>query len=126
MGAHDKLGMQEVPLNLLSPYEKKEFTLNLLNSTNPHDPQNRKTRGQITVVMTFVPFLEESNKYNRVVGDDGHENMNKVPSDLSLAGAGLLLVTIIGADNVEGRHQNNAYALIVFKGDKKKTKVMIT
>ena len=96
----------------------------MLKNTNPNDPENKKPRGQITVVMTFVPFLEDSKKFTRVVGHAKHESVGKVPSDLFLSGAGVLLVTTIGAEGVEGRHHNNPFALILFRGEKKRTKVI--
>ncbi|RVW32116.1 Synaptotagmin-3 [Vitis vinifera] len=68
VGAHDKLGMQLVPLKLLTPHETQEFTLDLFKNTNLSDPQQKQR--------------------------------------------GLLLVTIQGAEDVEGQRHNNPYAMM--------------
>uniref|UniRef100_A0A5B7BMN6 Putative synaptotagmin-3 isoform X1 n=1 Tax=Davidia involucrata TaxID=16924 RepID=A0A5B7BMN6_DAVIN len=115
VGTHDKLGMQVVPLKLLTPRETKEFTLDLLKNTNPNDPPNKKPRGQIMVEMTFVPFKEDNVR---------NESVGKAFEDMSLRKGGLLLVTVIGAEDVEGKHHNNPYALVIFKGEQKKTKLL--
>ena len=39
------LGMQSVPLKVITPYETKELTLDLVKNTNPYDPVNKKKRG---------------------------------------------------------------------------------
>ncbi|KAL3646780.1 hypothetical protein CASFOL_009324 [Castilleja foliolosa] len=116
VGAHDYLGMQIVPLNILVPYEKKEFNLDLRNSMDPNDPHNKKPRGQITVHVTFVPFLEDSKKFSGSFDNNGNSKNE------SLSGTGLLLVTVVEAEDVEGKTHNNPYATIIFRGDKKKTK----
>lgn len=123
MGAHDKLGMQVVPLKQLTPYEKKDFTLDLLNSKNDNESHNKKRRGQIMLEITFVPFLEDSKKFVAVPDYARNESIKEVPADF-LSGAGLLLVTVIGAEDVEGKNHSNPYALVLFKGEKKKTKVI--
>ncbi|GFQ00884.1 synaptotagmin-3 [Phtheirospermum japonicum] len=120
VGAHDYLGMQIVPLNILIPYEKKEFNLDLRNSMDPNDPHNKKPRGQITVHMTFVPFLEDSKKFSGSFDNNG--NSQNSHENVSLSGTGLLLVTVVEAEDVEGKSHNNPYATILFRGDKKKTK----
>lgn len=114
--------MQVVPLKLLAPHEKKEFTLNLLKNTNPNDIHNKKQRGKIMVELTFIPFKEE----NEGPLDQGHvrkESLEKAPEDTPLYGAGLLLITVLGAEDVEGKHHTNPCALILFRGEQKKTKV---
>ncbi|CAI9766320.1 unnamed protein product [Fraxinus pennsylvanica] len=120
-GAHDYLGMQVIPLNVLIPYEKKEFTLNLLNSMDPDDPHNKKPRGQITVETTFVPFLEDSKKISGIMDYEQNGSSHDALEKISLTGTGLLLVTIIGAEDVEGKSHNNPHAMILFRGDKRKT-----
>jgi hypothetical protein len=45
--------------------------------------------------------------------------------DMSLHRAGLLLVLLQGAEDVEGKHHNNPYALLTFGGEQKKTKVSV-
>ncbi|AQK66393.1 Synaptotagmin-3 [Zea mays] len=57
---HDKLGMQVIPLRLLTPYESKLFTLDLVRSMNPNDPQNKKNRGKLIVELTFDPLREDN------------------------------------------------------------------
>ncbi|XP_059667637.1 synaptotagmin-3-like [Cornus florida] len=125
VGAHDKLGMQVVPLKLLTPHETKELTLDLLKNTNPNDPQNKKPRGQIMVEMTFVPFKEDSERFSGLIHRHvKNQSVRKVSEELSLSGAGLLMVTVVGAEDVEGKHHNNPYAFILFRGEKKKTKLI--
>ncbi|KAM7526207.1 hypothetical protein LguiA_016109 [Lonicera macranthoides] len=127
VGMHDKLGMQVVPLKMLAPYEMKEFTLDLLKNMNPNDPQNKKPRGQVMVQLTFIPFKED-NDTGRSSGPlhrhSRTESIGKASEDSSLCTAGLLLVTIIAAEDVEGRHRNDPYALVLFRGEKKKTKTI--
>ncbi|XP_028773594.1 synaptotagmin-3 [Neltuma alba] len=119
VGGHDRLGMQLIPLKLLKPCESKEFTLDLLKDTNVSEPPNKKPRGQIVVDLTFAPFREESSKFG------GHlENGSDRVSDDDVQGAGLLSVLIQEAEEVEGKSHNNPYALVFFRGERKKTKMM--
>jgi len=124
VGAHDKLGMQLVPLKLLKPYENKEFTLDLLKDTNVNETPNKKFRGQIVVDMTFVPFREDSMKFGG--SSEGYvrkdSGIDSVSDDEVQEGAGLLSVVVQEADEVEGHH-NNPFAVITFRGEKKRTKV---
>ncbi|KAF8395245.1 hypothetical protein HHK36_019187 [Tetracentron sinense] len=126
VGTHDKLGMQVVPLSLLTPHENKEFTLDLLKNTNPNDSQNKKRRGQIVVEMTFDTFREENDRFSGPLDGFGRKEsgVDRASEDLSSSGAGLLLVTVQGAEDVEGKRHNNPYALIIFRGEQKKTKVI--
>ncbi|XP_010270400.1 PREDICTED: synaptotagmin-3-like [Nelumbo nucifera] len=125
VGTHDKLGMQVVPLRSLVPHEAKEFTLDLLKNTNPNDPQNKKQRGKIMVVLTFNPFKEDNNRFS------GHldiysrkeSDTSMLYEDVHFSEAGLLLVIVHGANDVEGKHHNNPYAMVLYKGEKKKTKL---
>nr|QHT72834.1 synaptotagmin-3 [Vernicia montana] len=119
VGGHDRLGMQVIPLKVLTAYETKELTLDLLKHTNISDPRDKKRRGQIVVELTFVPFKEDSAKFNDL--DGGNE---KSSDDEKLSGAGLLSVIVQGAEDVEGEHHNNPYALVLFRGEKKKTKMI--
>ncbi|XP_028098298.1 synaptotagmin-3-like isoform X2 [Camellia sinensis] len=124
-GPHDKLGMQVIPLKLLMPHEKKEFTLDLLHSMKPDDPHNKKPRGKITVEMTFNPFKQDNERFSRPLErHEWIECVGKASQDMSFSSAGLLLVTVIGAKDVEGKHHNNPYSLVYFKGEQKKTKVI--
>ena len=127
VGGHDKIGMQLVPLKLLMPNETKEFTLDLVKNMNANDPQNKKRRGQLVVELTYVHFKSDSTTSNENGnGSEGKECGNKSGSDgETLDRGGLLLVMIQGAEDVEGEHHNNPYALIHFRGEKRKTKVNI-
>lgn len=126
VGAHDRLGMQLVPLKLVSPNEMKEFSLELLKNTditcdNPHD---KKQRGMITIELTYVPFKEDSMKF-----DDKKDGKNECRDDRSSdeevsTGAGLLTVMVRGAEHVEGQNHSNPYSLVLFRGEVKKTKRM--
>lgn len=117
--------MQLVPLKLLTPNETKEFTLDLIKNTNINDPQNKKCRGRIVLEMTYVPFKPDSMKFNE--NCDGNwkkeSRTSRSLDDKTLGEAGLLLVMIQGAEDIEGKHHNNPYALIRFRGEMKKTKV---
>ncbi|XP_010253732.1 PREDICTED: synaptotagmin-3 [Nelumbo nucifera] len=126
VGTHDKLGMQVIPLVSLVPHETKEFTLDLLKNTNPNDPQNKKQRGKIMVELTLNPFKEENDRYSGPMNGYGRkESRSKmVCEDEALSGAGLLSVVVQGAEDVEGKHHNNPYALILLRGEQKKTKMM--
>ncbi|KAE7996982.1 hypothetical protein FH972_001658 [Carpinus fangiana] len=126
VGGHDVLGMQLVPLKLLTTYETKEFKLELLKNTNNNSPQNHKKRGHIEVELTFVPFKEDSCKFSESL--DSYERKESGVSRASdnevEAGAGLLSVIVQGAEDVEGERHNNPYALVLFRGERKKTKMI--
>ncbi|KAL0912982.1 hypothetical protein M5K25_016407 [Dendrobium thyrsiflorum] len=122
--AHDKLGMQVVPLNSLTPYEMKEFTLDLLKNMNPNDPHNKKNRGKVVVELTFEPFREEFDKFSGILDGEGKLKSLGSASSQSSSRGGLLSVTIESAEDVEGKHHNNPYAVVLFKGERKKTKVI--
>ncbi|XP_073310124.1 synaptotagmin-3-like isoform X1 [Primulina huaijiensis] len=122
VGAHDYLGMQLVPLNLLTPYEKKEFKLDLFNSTDPNDPHNKTPRGQITVEMNFVPFFDDSKKFSKSFDNPGTRSSPHEHDIVSFCGTGLLLVRIISAEDVEGKHRTNPFVKIIFRGEQRKTK----
>lgn len=124
VGTHDKLGMQIVPLREIIPRETKQFTLNLVKNTNPNDPQNKKYRGQLEVELTLKPFKENSQRFSGPLDgsltDEENNNVGK-----SYSKAGLLMVSVQGAEDVEGKHHNNPYALVCFGGERKKTKVIL-
>lgn len=118
--------MQTVPLRSITPNETKEFTLDLVKNTNPNDPQNQKWRGQLVVELTFNLFRDDSKRFS--VSFDNHvrnESDVGVSTEFASLGAGLLLVTVQRAEDVEGKHHSNPYALIIFRGEQKKTKVYI-
>ncbi|XP_073062883.1 synaptotagmin-3-like isoform X1 [Primulina eburnea] len=122
VGAHDYLGMQLVPINLLTPYEKKEFKLDLFNSTDPNDPHNKTPRGQIMVEMNFVPFFDDSKKFSKSFDTPGTGSSPHEHDIVSFCGTGLLLVRIISAEDVEGKHRTNPFVKIIFRGEQRKTK----
>ncbi|KAE9618392.1 putative C2 domain, synaptotagmin-like mitochondrial-lipid-binding domain-containing protein [Lupinus albus] len=126
VGAHDRLGMQLIPLKVLKPYENKEFTLDLLKDANTNESPNKKNRGQIVVELTFVPFREDSIKFGGAL--EGYRSkrsgIDVVSDDKVQEGAGLLLLVIQEAEEVEGDHHNNPYAVLTFRGEKKRTKMM--
>ncbi|XP_065872369.1 synaptotagmin-3 isoform X2 [Euphorbia lathyris] len=119
VGGHDRLGRQMVPLKALTAYDMKEFTLDLLKDTNISDPRDKKKRGQVVVELTYVPFKQDSKKSNED-SDCGSDNEEEV----SISGAGLLSVIVQGAEDVEGENHNNPYALVLFRGETKKTKMI--
>ncbi|PKA65091.1 Synaptotagmin-3 [Apostasia shenzhenica] len=121
---HDKLGMQVVPLSLLVPYESKEFTLDVLKNLNPNDPHNKRNRGKLVVELTFEPFREESNSFGGVLDRERRlSSLGTASLESSPSGGGVLSVTIENAENVEGKHHTNPYAAIIFRGERKRTKV---
>ncbi|KAI3695909.1 hypothetical protein L1987_78913 [Smallanthus sonchifolius] len=123
VGSHDRLGMQMVPLKVLRPNETMELTLDLLKNTNIADPHKKQQRGQITLEMTYAPFKEDndvlSGSLSPVNGKNDVGSRGETPS-----GAGVLLVTVHGAEDVEGQHHNNPYAMVIFRGETKKTKII--
>ncbi|KAK9153955.1 hypothetical protein Sjap_001435 [Stephania japonica] len=126
VGSHDKLGMQIVPLNLLSPNETQSFTLDLVKSMDPKHNQKKKPRGKIMVDLTFNPFKEDNDKFGEHSGSLVRKEsmVGRASEDMSSGGAGVLLVAIQGAEDVEGKKHNNPYALVLFRGEKKKTKLL--
>ncbi|XP_057824972.2 synaptotagmin-2 isoform X2 [Cryptomeria japonica] len=117
VGAHDKIGMQIVPLKYLTAYESKRFKLDLLRSMDPNDPHNKKPRGQITAELTYNPFKEDENSFNV---DDSGIAVDKPPEGVP-EGGGLLVVTAHSAEDLEGKHHTNPYAQLIFMGEKRKT-----
>ncbi|XP_021660434.2 synaptotagmin-3 isoform X2 [Hevea brasiliensis] len=126
VGTHDKLGMQVVPLRLLTPYETKRFTLDLVKNPNPNDPQNKKHRGKLVVEMAFNPFKEDSEKFSGPLDCNVRKGsgVGRIPEDTLVHRGGLLLVTVEGAEDVEGKHHNNPYAMVIFRGEQKQTKLI--
>lgn len=125
VGAHDRLGLQVIPLKLLTPNEPKEFTLDLLKHTNIKDPKDKKHRGQIVLELAYDPFKEDDELSGQLKSFGRKESgLESGSSSESPSGAGLLLVTIYGAEDVEGEHHNNPYAVVLFRGEKKRSKMM--
>ncbi|KAJ0047097.1 hypothetical protein Pint_06025 [Pistacia integerrima] len=129
VGRHDRLGMQLVPLKVLTPNETKEFTLDLLKHTHITDPKDKSHRGQIVVELTYVPFREDSCKFSTALSEkystkDSGINQSFNVNQETLGRAGLLSVIVQGAEDVEGERHNNPYTLVLFRGEKKKTKLI--
>ncbi|KAJ6322973.1 hypothetical protein OIU77_012744 [Salix suchowensis] len=74
VGCHDRLGMQSVPLKVLTPRETKVFTLDLLKHTNIPDSRDKKQLGQIVVELTYVPFREDSIKFSGPLDGNGRSS----------------------------------------------------
>ncbi|XP_047086615.1 synaptotagmin-3-like [Lolium rigidum] len=117
---HDKMGVQVIPLRSLTPYESKLFTLDLLRSMNPNDQQNKKNRGKLVVELTFDPFRDDNSM--SAVNSDGEGNIS-IKRDVP-PGGGVLLVSVENAEDVEGKRHTNPYAVVLFRGEKKETKVI--
>lgn len=122
VGSHDRLGTQIFPLKMLNPNETKEVALDLLKDTSISVPGNKKHRGQLFLELTYAPFREDNDSFSGTL-DRKESVMDRVVSNLSASGAGLLLVTVQGAHDVEGSKHNNPYALVIFRGETKKSKV---
>ncbi|KAM7263420.1 hypothetical protein ACFE04_001103 [Oxalis oulophora] len=121
VGTHDKLGMQIVSLRSLTPYETKEFTLDLIKNLNLNDPHNKKRRGQLVVEMTYKPFREDNLRFSGPLELNDRQS-SAGPNLADFFSSGLLLVVVKEAKDVEGKHHTNPYALIVFRGEEKRTK----
>lgn len=122
VGSHDRLGTQLVPLKVLTPNVAKEVTLDLLKDTSISVPGNKKQRGQLFLELKYAPFREDSDSSSGTL-DRKQSIMDRAVSNISASGAGLLLVTVQGAHDVEGSKHNNPYVLIIFRGETKKSKV---
>lgn len=117
VGGNERMGMNVVPLNELTPDEPKTLTVNLLKNMDPNDPQNEKSRGQIVLEMTYNPFKEDA--INEL--ENGGDVVEKAPEGTP-AGGGVLVVIIHEAQDLEGKHHTNPYVRVLFKGEEKKTK----
>jgi Ca2+-dependent lipid-binding protein len=113
------MGMNKILLKELPPEETKVTTYNLLKTMDPNDIHNEKSRGQITLEMTYKPFKEDDIEKDV----QGTDVVGKAP-DGTPAGGGLLYVVVHEAQDLEGKHHTNPYARIIFKGNEKKTKVI--
>ncbi|RDX99805.1 Synaptotagmin-2, partial [Mucuna pruriens] len=117
IGKHDRMGMNAIPLKELTPDEPKVLTLNLLKTMDPNDPENEKSRGQLTVEVLYKPFKED--ELPQSVEDSNA--IEKAPEGTPATG-GLLVIIIHEAEDVEGKHHTNPYARLIFKGEERKTK----
>ncbi|CAO2813747.1 unnamed protein product [Amaranthus hypochondriacus] len=117
VGKHDKMGMNFVPLKELTPDEPKEFTLDLLKTADPNDPQNEKSRGQIVIQLTYKAFKEED------LGKDFEDSMQQAPKGTP-AGGGILIVRVHEGQDLEGKHHTNPFVRVIFRGEERKTKTI--
>ncbi|CAI9091132.1 OLC1v1026070C2 [Oldenlandia corymbosa var. corymbosa] len=125
VGAHDKLGMQIYPLKLLNPNETKELTLDLLKSTDvTHDTHNKKQRGQIVLEVRYAPFREDTILFSGPLDGYSKRNSRSDSQSSNENSSGVLMVTVYGAEDVEGSRHNNPYVLLIFRGEKKKSKMI--
>jgi len=58
VGAHEKIGMQVVPLASLIDLERKMFNLKLLKNMDPNDERNQKDWGEISIELMYKAFQE--------------------------------------------------------------------
>lgn len=123
VGEDDKIGMQLVPLKELTPNEPKKFTLDLLKNTNMNDPHNKKPRGALEVELTFDPFKLESDSFKGLgTFSQKQVSVDRTLADELLSEAGLLSVTVVGAEDLEAvKYHTNPYAQILFRGERRKT-----
>lgn len=115
------MGMTVVPLNELTPEEPKVMTLDLLKNMDLNDAQNEKSRGQLVVEFIYKPFKEE----DLPKSFEESQMVQKAPENTP-AGGGLLVVIVHEAQDVEGKHHTNPYVRILFRGEEKKTKVLLS
>jgi Ca2+-dependent lipid-binding protein len=117
IGAHEKMGMQIVPLKDLVEDQPKMYTVPLVKNMDPNDEANtRKSRGEITFEMTFKPFKEDDNKDE--IAAEAMDGTQRAPEGTNPNG-GLLSVTIHQAEEVEGKHHTNPFVEVHFRGEKK-------
>lgn len=112
---------------MLAPNETKEVTLDLLKDTSiTSDAGNKKQRGQLFLELTYAPFREDNDSFSGLLDGNSRKDsvMDRAISNISTTGAGLLLVTVQAAQDVEGSRHNNPYVLVIFRGETKKSKVI--
>ncbi|XP_075499125.1 synaptotagmin-3-like [Primulina tabacum] len=126
VGAHDRLGTQLYPLKLLTPNVPTEATLDLLKDTSISAPHSKKLRGQILLELTYAPFREDLRIFSGILEGYGRKDSitDGASGNGSPKGAGLLLLSVQGAHDVEGSRHNNPYVLIIFRGETKKSKMI--
>uniref|UniRef100_A0A6V7QTT3 C2 domain-containing protein n=1 Tax=Ananas comosus var. bracteatus TaxID=296719 RepID=A0A6V7QTT3_ANACO len=122
VGKHDKMGMNVIPLKDLTPDETRSFTLDLLKTMDPNDPQNDKSHGQLVIELTYKHFKEGDSEIDT---SDGTDVIEKAPEGTQ-AGGGLLVVAVHEAQDLEGKHHTNPYVRILFRGEERKTKGSVT
>ncbi|CAM6087065.1 unnamed protein product [Calypogeia fissa] len=141
VGGHDKLGVQVVRLKQLNPDDQQTFTLNLLKNYDQSDPANKKNRGQITLALEYKQFdgneeEDEETDFEQIESENNIPDLSIPkgstvsfdPSPVTIAptttGGGLLVVIVHAAEDVEGKSHTNPYARIIFRGEKKRSKVI--
>ncbi|OAY63334.1 Synaptotagmin-2 [Ananas comosus] len=97
------MGMNVIPLKDLTPDETRSFTLDLLKTMDPNDPQNDKSHGQLVIELTYKPFKEGDSEIDT---SDGTDVIEKAPEGTQ-AGGGLLVVAVHEAQDLEGKHHTN-------------------
>lgn len=115
------MGMNVIPLRDIKPEEPKSLTLDLLKNMDRNDSANEKSRGQLVVEVTYSPFKEED--MAKDFNDDSNV-VEKAPENTP-EGGGLLVVIVHEAQDVEGKHHTNPYVRILFRGEQRKTKVLM-
>jgi Ca2+-dependent lipid-binding protein len=119
VSAHDLLGMQVVRLSDLTPEEPKTLTLPLRKNMNDNDQANQKNRGEISLELLYKPFKEDPSDS---IPEGDQEEEEKAPEGTP-EGGGLLIITVHDAEDLEGKHHNNPYARVLYKGVEHKTSV---
>jgi Ca2+-dependent lipid-binding protein len=121
VGAHDKMGMQVVPLKDLQENVPKLQTVPLFKNMDPNDEANSKKRGELTFEMNLRLFKEDDTEEDiKAKSMDDGQFANGVTS----SEGGLLSVIIHQAQELEGKHHTNPFVEVNFRGDKKKTPVV--
>jgi len=120
IGTDEEMGMIVVPLQDLVELEQKMLDLNLLKNDDPNDDRNKKARGVLTVGLLYKSFKEDEQV--EFLGDGNNES-GRAP-DCTAEGAGLLVVIVHAAEDVEGKYHTNPYAKVVFRGEEKKTQII--
>lgn len=113
--------MNVIPLKDLKPEEPELLTLDVLKNMDPADSTNDKSRGQLVVEVTYSPFKEEDMAKDFI---DDSNAVEKAPENTP-EGGGLLVVIVHEAQDVEGKHHTNPYVRILFRGEQRKTKVLM-
>lgn len=116
------MGLNVIPLKDLTPEEPKTFTLDLLKNLNPDDAQNEKSRGQLVVEVNYKPFKDNEVPSNV---EDSESTVQKAPEGTP-DGGGLLVIIIHEAQDLEGKNHNNPSVRLLFRGEEKRTKVVIS
>lgn len=111
---------------MLTPNYTKEVKLDLLKDSSVTEAHKEKPRGQVVLELTYAPFREQSDFSGQLNGSARKDStFDRGTSNISQTGAGMLLVNVQGASDVEGSRHNNPYVLIIFRGERKKSKVII-